>query len=210
MRVFGDIASGNCLKVKLVADHLGIPYVWEPVDILKGESRTPAFLARFPAGQVPGVVLDDGRCLAQSNAILRYLARNSHLLRTDDFLQAKTDEWLFWEQYSHEPAIAVCRFEMHYRGKPAAARDPDRVRRGEAALDLMERHLAGTDWFVDDRISIADIALLAYTRVADEGGFDLGSRPRIRAWIDRCEAALAERHRAADDGGRPAAARAAG
>jgi glutathione S-transferase len=193
LRIYGDLVSGNCLKVKIVADVLGLSHEWVAVDILEGESRTPDYLSRFPAGQVPGVVLDDGRCLAQSNAILRYLARDSVLIPQDAFLQAKMDEWLFWEQYSHEPAIAVCRFDMRYLGKPREARDPSRVARGEAALDLMERHLAGTTWMVGDGATIADIALFAYTHWADEGGFDLGPRPAIRAWLTRCTSAFGGR-----------------
>ena len=105
MKVYGDMMSGNCLKVRYVADHLGLAYDWIPVDIMKGESRTPKYLARFPAGQVPGVEFPDGRCLAQSNAIIRYLARGSALLPDDPWTQAKIDEWLFWEQYSHEPSV---------------------------------------------------------------------------------------------------------
>lgn len=193
MKIYGDLVSGNCLKVKIVADVLGLSYEWVPVDILGGGSRTPDFLSRFPAGQVPGVVLDDGRCLAQSNAIMRYLARDSALIPQDAFLQAKMDESLFWEQYSHEPAIAVCRFDMRYLGKPPEARDPSRVARGEAALDLMERHLAGATWMVGDGVTIADIALFAYTQWADEGGFDLGPRPAIRDWLTRCTNAFDDR-----------------
>ena len=128
-------------------------------------------------GQVPAIELDDGRCLAQSNAIIRFLARDSALLPEDGFAQAKIDELLFWEQYSHEPYIAVCRFHMVYLGRPKEAREPQRVERGEAALDLMEKLLAGRDWLVGSSMTIADIALLAYTRLAHEGGFDLAGRP---------------------------------
>ena len=187
MIVYGDLASGNCLKVKFICDHLRLPYTWAAVDIMAGESRTPAFLAMNPAGQVPVLKLADGRCLAQSNAILRYLARGSALLPEDAFAQAKIDEWLFWEQYSHEPYVAVCRFHMHYKGLSKESRDPDKVRRGEAALDLMEAALAGRDRLVGNTPTITDVALVAYTRVAGEGGFDLGPRPRIRDWIERAE-----------------------
>ncbi len=190
MKVYGDMMSGNCLKVRYVADHLGLAYDWIPVDIMRGESRTPDYLARFPAGQVPGVEFPNGRTLAQSNAIIRYLARGSALLPDDAWTQAKIDEWLFWEQYSHEPTIAVCRFHMRYRGEPAGTRDPKRVAGGEAALDLMERHLTAADWFVGRTVSIADVALFAYTQFADEGGFDLSARPAIRAWLTRCGDAL--------------------
>src|SRR5688572_7512148 len=112
MKIYGDTKSGNCLKVKWVCDYLSLPYDWIPTDILKSESRTPEFLQLNPAGQVPVVVFDDGRALAQSNAIIRYLAHDSALIPHDHFSVAKMDEWLFWEQYSHEPYIAVCRFQM--------------------------------------------------------------------------------------------------
>jgi glutathione S-transferase len=190
MIIYGDLASGNCLKVKYTADHLGLPYRWVAVDITKGESRTAAFLARNPQGQVPTIELADGRVLAQSNAIIRYLARGSALLPQDAFAQAKVDELLFWEQYSHEPYIAVCRFHMKYLGRPIEAREPARVERGEAALDVMDKLLAGRDWLVGTTMTIADIALLAYTRLAHEGGFDLAPRAAVRAWITRCEGAL--------------------
>lgn len=190
MKIYGDLGSGNCLKVKYTADRLGLAYTWMPIDIMKGESRTAAFLAKFPQGQVPAVELDDGRTLAQSNAIIRYLARGSPLLPADGFAQAKIDELLFWEQYSHEPYIAVCRYHMVYLGRPKAAREPQKVERGEAALDFMERMLAGRRWSVGDGLTIADIALLAYTRLAHEGGFDLSVRKNVRGWIARCEGEL--------------------
>jgi glutathione S-transferase len=190
MRIFGDTVSGNCLKVRYVADHLGLAYEWVPVDIMKGESRTPAFLAMSPMGQVPVVELDDGRRLAQSNAILRYLARESALLPEDPFLQAKVDELLFWEQYSHEPYIAVCRFQLVYLKRGPEEREPARVERGEKALDFMKHLLDGRTWLVGDGMTVADIALLAYTRLAHEGGFDLAPRPAVRQWVARCEAAL--------------------
>ena len=130
MKIYGDTNSGNCLKVKWVCDHLALPYDWINVDTLKGETRTAEFLKLNGAGQVPAVVFDDGRMLAQSNAIIRYLARGSDLIPHDAFAAAKMDEWLFWEQYSHEPYIAVCRFQMVYLGKPASDLDPDKVKRG--------------------------------------------------------------------------------
>ncbi len=190
MRIYGDITSGNCLKVKYTADLLGLPYTWVVVSALDGETKSPEFLARNPMGQIPVVELDDGRHLAQSNAIIRYLARGSVLLPDDAFIQAKIDEWMFWEQYSHEPYIAVCRFHMLYLKRPQEARESWRVERGEKALDLMESQLAGRPFLVRDSMTIADIALVAYTRVAHEGGFDLGSRPHVRAWIARCEKAM--------------------
>lgn len=190
MKIYGDSRSGNCLKVKHTADLVGAPYEWVETDILQGRSRSMAFLAMNPAGQVPVVLLDDGRALAQSNAIIRFLASNSRLLPEDPYLQAKIDEWLYWEQYSHEPYIAVCRFQMLLQGKAAVERETWRVERGEAALDLMERHLAETRWLVGERFSVADIGLYAYTSCADEGGFDLSERSNIRRWLEDCRAEL--------------------
>jgi glutathione S-transferase len=190
MKIYGDMGSGNCLKVKYTADRLGLAYEWVPIDIMKGESRTAEYLARFPMGQVPAVELDDGRTLAQSNAIIRFLARGSPLLPDDAFAQAKIDELLFWEQYSHEPYIATTRYHIVYLKRSLAQREHWRVERGEAALDLMERLLGRRGWFVGDSLTIADIALLAYTRLAHEGGFDLGPRRNVRAWIGRCEDVL--------------------
>jgi glutathione S-transferase len=187
MRIYGDIISGNCLKVKYTADRLGLPYQWHAIDVLKGESRTPEFLAMSDMGQVPVVVFDGGPALAQSNAIIRYLARGSSLLPDDAFLAAKVDELLFWEQYSHEPFIAVCRFQKLYLKKQPEAW---RAERGEKALDFSEKRLTGRNWFVGEAMTIADICLFGYTRLADEGGFDLASRPNIRAWISRCESEL--------------------
>jgi glutathione S-transferase len=191
MKIYGDSNSGNCLKVKWICDRLALPYSWVAVDTMKRETRTPQFLALNSAGQVPVVELDDGRTLAQSNAIIRYLAHGSALIPSDAFDAAKMDEWLFWEQYSHEPYIAVCRFQMVYLGKPASELDPDRVQRGYAALDRMEQHLAGSRFLVGEGVSLADVALLAYTRLAHEGGFDLARYPSIRRWIKDGETELA-------------------
>ena len=190
MRIYGDLNSGNCLKVKWTAEYLGLPFTWQPVDMMAGETRTARFLERFPFGQIPAIAFDDGRTLAQSNAIIRYLAHASPLLPDDAFAEAKVSEWLYWEQYSHEPYIGVCRFHMVYEGQPKETREAWRVERGEAALDLMERHLTGRDWFVEPDMTIADISLLAYTRVAHEGGFDLSTRPQLRSWIGRAETEL--------------------
>ena len=187
MKIYGDLKSGNCQKVKFVADFLGLAYDWIDVDITRGQSRTPQFLAINPAGQVPAVTLDDGRPLAQSNAILRHLARGSALIPADPYDAAKADEWMFWEQYSHEPYVAVARYQMVYLGKSVGERDPKIVERGERALDRLEAGLAGQTYLVGDRFSVADIALLPYTRLAHEGGFDLGPRAATRAWIERCE-----------------------
>lgn len=190
MKIHGDLNSGNCLKVKWVCDRLRIPYKWIAVATMQGETRTPAFLALNAAGQVPVVAFDDGRVLAQFNAIIRYLARGSDLIPFDDFLAAKMDEWLFWEQYSHEPYIAVCRFLMVYLGKSASDLDPDKVKRGHAALARMEEQLSAGRFLVGEAFTLADIALLAYTRVAHEGGFDLADYGVVRRWIGDCENAL--------------------
>jgi glutathione S-transferase len=190
MKIYGDLGSGNCLKVKYTADHLGLPYTWVPVDIMKGETRTPEYLARFPLGRIPAVEWDDGRRLAESNAIIRYLARGSALLPDDAFTQAKIDELLFWEQYSHEPHVATTRYHIVYLKRSLDQREPWRVERGEAALDIMEGLLVGRQWLVGEAMTLADIALLPYTRLAHEGGFDLASRGAVRAWVARCERAL--------------------
>jgi len=190
MKIYGDINSGNCLKVKWVCDHLALPYVWVAIDTLKQETRTAEFLKLNNAGQVPAVAFDDGRTLAQSNAIIRYLARGSDLIPSDAFAQAKMDEWLFWEQYSHEPYIAVCRFHMFYLGKPASDLDPDKVKRGYAALARMEQQLAITPFLVGNVVSLADVSLLAYTRVAHEGGFHLDGYAALRRWIGEIEKVL--------------------
>ncbi len=190
MKIYGDTNSGNCLKVKWVCDHLALSYDWINVDTLKGETRTTEFLRLNGAGQVPTVVFDDGRVLAQSNAIIRYLARGSDLIPKDDFAAAKMDEWLFWEQYSHEPYVAVCRFQMVYLGKAASDLDPDKIKRGYFALARMEHQLALTPFLAGDAVTLADVALLAYTRVAHEGGFHLDGYASIRRWIGEAERAL--------------------
>ncbi len=190
MKIYGDTNSGNCLKVKWVCDHLALPYEWISVDTLKGETRTTEFLKLNGAGQVPTVVLDNGGVLAQSNAIIRYLARGSDLIPRDAFAEAKMDEWLFWEQYSHEPYVAVCRFQMVYLGKAASDLDPDKIKRGYFALARMEHQLALTPFLVGDAVTLADVSLLAYTRVAHEGGFHLDGYASIRRWIGEAERAL--------------------
>src|SRR3954467_13038189 len=190
MKVYGDTNSGNCLKVKWVCDHLALPYTWIAVATLKGETRTAEFLKLNPAGQVPTVELDDGRALAQSNAIIRYLARDSALVPTDAFATAKMDEWLFWEQYSHEPYIAVCRMQMVYLGKAASDLDTDKIKGGYAALARMEHQLAMTRFLIGDSFSLADVSLLAYTRLAHEGGFRLDGYAAVRRWIGEAERAL--------------------
>src|ERR1700754_865976 len=190
MKIYGDFSSGNCLKVKWVCDRLALPYDWIAVDTTRRETRTSEFLKLNSAGQVPTVELDDGRTLAQSNAIIRYLARGSNLIPADAYAAARMDEWLFWEQYSHEPYIAVCRFQMVYLKKPASELDPEKVKRGHAALARMEQHLATSPFLAGATASLADLSLLAYTRVAHEGGFDLGGYPVLRRWIGEAEKAL--------------------
>lgn len=189
-KIYGDTNSGNCQKVRLVADYLRLPYDWVPVDLTKAETRSLDFLARFPQGQVPAIEFGDGRSLAQSNGIVRFLARGSRLLPEDSWTQAKIDEWLFWEQYSHEPYIAVCRSHIFYQGKSKETRESWRVVRGEKALDHMEHQLTKQIWLVEGEFTIADIVLFAYTRVAHEGGFDLTPRPHVQNWIARCEKEL--------------------
>ena len=190
IKIFGDTNSGNCLKVKWVCDHLRIPYRWIDIDTMKGETRTPDFLKLNSAGQVPTVELDDGRTLAQSNAIIRYLARGSDLIPSDAYAAARMDEWLFWEQYSHEPYIAVCRFQMVYLKKPATELDPEKVKRGYAALARMEQYLAASRFLAGEAASLADVSLLAYTRVTREGGFDLAGYPSVQRWIGESEKVL--------------------
>ena len=187
MKIYGDVNSGNCLKVKWVCERLQLPYSWIAIDTLKSETRTSEFLKLNYAGQVPAVELADGRTLAQSNAIIRYLARGSDLIPKDAFGEAKMDEWLFWEQYSHEPYIAVCRFQMFYLGKPASDLDPDKVKRGYAALARMEHQLAVTPYLVGGAVSLADVSLLAYTRLAHEGSFHLDGYAAVRRWIGETE-----------------------
>jgi glutathione S-transferase len=187
MKIYGDTNSGNCLKVKWVCDVLGLPYSWIEVDTLKGETHTPEFLRRNGAGQVPTVELDDGRALAQSNGIMRYLARGSELIPADAYDAAKMDEWLFWEQNSHEPFVAGCRFQMVYLGKSMSDLDPDKVKRGYAALARMEHQLAATRFLVVAAVSLADVSLLAYTRLAHEGGFHLDGYAAVRRWIGETE-----------------------
>jgi glutathione S-transferase len=190
MKIYGDTNSGNCLKVKWICDYLRIAYRWIDIDTMKGETRTPEFLKLNGAGQVPTIELDDGRTLAQSNAIIRYLARGSDFIPSDAYAAARMDEWLFWEQYSHEPYIAVCRFQMVYLNKPAAELDPEKVRRGYAALARMEQSLSASRFLAGEAASLADVSLLAYTRVAHQGGFDLAGHPSVRRWIGETEKVL--------------------
>ena len=191
MRIYGDSISGNCLKVKWVAEQLGLDHEWMEIDILKGETRTDTFLAINPFGQVPVVEFEDGRTLAQSNAIISYLAEGSALVPTDRFERAKMLEWMFWEQYSHETAIAVRRFQKVYLQTPEDEIDPGLLAKGRRALGRMELALLSGDWIAGgEQMTLADISLLAYTRLAHEGGFDLDEFPAVQAWIARCEREL--------------------
>ncbi|MBC6981101.1 glutathione S-transferase family protein [Caulobacter sp. 17J80-11] len=190
LRVYGDSISGNCHKVRWVLDRLSRPYEWRETDVLSGATRTPEFLAINPAGQVPTVVLEDGRTLAQSNAIMLHLAEGTDLVPADAYDRARMFEWLFWEQYSHEPYVAVRRFHLHYLKKAPAELDPKLFERGSAALARMEAGLADGDYLAGGRLSLADLALLAYTRLSHEGGFDLRLYPRVRAWVARVEGDL--------------------
>jgi glutathione S-transferase len=187
VRIYGDRRSGNCLKVKWTADYLGVDYDWHEIDVVKGETRTDDFLAINPAGQVPCLERSDGRILAQSNAIIFHLARGSALIPDDAFDQAKMLEWMFWEQYSHEPFIAVRRFRKVFQHLSDDEIDPELMAKGRRALGVMEMRLLSRDFIVADRVTLADIALVAYTRMADEGGFDLDEFLGVRGWVARVE-----------------------
>ena len=188
MRLYDSAISGNSYKVRLAAAQLGVPLAVVPVDILNGESRTPEFLRMNPNGRTP-VLDDDGFVLAESNAILAYLARGTPLLPDDRRRWALVFQWLFFEQYSHEPYIATSRYWLLPKpdGPERTAALAARRDGGFAALRVMEGHLARHPFFVDD-FSIADVALFAYTHVADEGGFPLDDFPAVRAWLARVRA----------------------
>jgi glutathione S-transferase len=187
MKVYGDGQSGNCYKIKLLASLLEIPHEWVSMDILAGDTRTEAFLALNPAGQIPLLELDDGHVLAESNAILNYLAADSAYLPADAFARAQVLQWQFFEQYSHEPYIAVARFINKYLGLPDERKDEYAAKQkgGHEALRVMERQLAQTPYLCGEDMSIADISLYAYTHVAYEGGFDLSDYPAIGRWLER-------------------------
>ncbi|HWY66876.1 MAG TPA: glutathione S-transferase family protein [Rhizomicrobium sp.] len=194
MTVYGDSISGNCLKVKFVADRLGLPYDWVETSVLNKETRTPEFLAMNPAGQVPVVVFADSGPLAQSNAIVLHLAQNTDLIPADPFERAQMFQWLFWEQYSHETAIAVLRFQKFYLKKSDSEIDPALPGKCARVLTLMNDHLKDRAYFVGEKLSLADIALVAYTRFAHQAGIDLGSYPKVRAWVRRIETDLKLEH----------------
>lgn len=188
--VHGMRASGNCYKVQLLLDQLGLDYHWVDVDSTAGETRREAFLALNPNGKVPVLQFDDGRCLAESNAILCYLAEGTPYLSDDRWQRACTLQWMFFEQYSHEPCIAVARYIARWlpADHPRRAELPALRQRGHAALAVMERHLAGHAWFSGDAYGIADIALFAYTHCAPDGGVALEGCPNLLDWLDRVRA----------------------
>jgi glutathione S-transferase len=179
-KVYGDYNSGNCYKIKLMLNLLGAEYEWVPVDILKGETETEAFLAKNPNGKIPVLELEDGTCLWESNEGTPYLL-------TEPRLRTQMLQWQFFEQYSHEPTLAVARFIQFYLGLPEERLEEYHSlhRRGNKALKVMEQQLQRTPFLVGDNFSIADIALYAYTHVAHEGGFDLAQFPAIQQWLVR-------------------------
>lgn len=185
--VYGDYNSGNCYKIKLMLSLLGLEYQWVAVDILNGETQTPEFLAKNPNGKIPVLELEDGTCLWESNAILNFLADGSQYLPSEPRLRTQVLQWQFFEQYSHEPCIAVARFIQFYLGLPEERMAEYRSmhKAGYRALAVMEQQLKRTPFLVGETFSIADIALYAYTHVAHQGGFDLAPYPAIQQWLGR-------------------------
>ncbi len=194
LTLYGDSISGNCQKPRWTADYLDIDHDWVEVDILDGGTQTEEFLSLNPVGQVPIARWPDGRVLPQSNAIMLYLAEGSDLIPDEAFQRAQMNSWLFWEQYSHETSIAVRRFKKHYLKLPDEEIDPQLMAKGRRALGVMEMQLTWTDWLVGENMTCADIALVAYTRVAHEGGFDLAQFPNVERWVSRVEGALSIGH----------------
>ena len=187
LRLYDNHLSGNGYKPRLLLAHLGLAYERIEVDIMKGETRTPEFLARNPNGRIPVLELDDGTHIAESNAILFYLAEGSSFLPSDRLTRALVLQWMFFEQYSHEPFIAVARHWIQHAGMTESQRVqlPAKHEGGRAALSVMDNHLRVSPWFAGGGMSIADIALYAYTHVADEGGFDLAEYPAVEGWLSR-------------------------
>ena len=188
MLLYDSPVSGNCYKVRLLFAHLGIPYERRGLDVADRSDRPEVLGGLNPSLRIPTLVLDDGRPLGESGAILWYFGDGTRFVPEDRYERAQVLQWMFFEQYDHEPALAVVRFWVAYSGRPEAFADRLEERReaGYKALSAMEQHFAeGRNYFVGSRLSLADIALYAYTHVADEGGFDLGRYPAIRAWIDR-------------------------
>jgi glutathione S-transferase len=187
MLLYDSPVSGNCFKVRLLLAHLGIPYERRTVDVADRSNRPELLGGLNPALRVPTLVLDDGRPLAESGAILWYFGDGTRFVPNDPYERAQVLQWMFFEQYDHEPAIAVVRFWLRYSGRPEefADRVEERTAAGYRALDALERGLEGRDWLVGEAMTLADIALYAYTHVADEGGFDLSAYPAIRTWLAR-------------------------
>jgi glutathione S-transferase len=188
--LYDSPVSGNCYKVRLLLAHLGLPYERRTVDVVDRSDRPELLGGLNPALRVPTLVLDDGRPLAESGAILWYFGEGTRFVPDDPYERAQVLQWMFFEQYDHEPAIAVVRFWVAYSGRPEAFADrlEERTAAGYRALDAMGRHLGGREYFVGDGLSLADIALYAYTHVAHEGGFDLEPYPAVRRWLDRVAA----------------------
>ena len=185
LTLYDDPTSGNGYKVRLLLAQLDIQYRLVELDILKKETRTPEFLLKNPNGRIPTIELEDGRCLAESNAILFFCAHGTPFWPTDRYDQADVLRWMFFEQYSHEPYVAVARFLLHLSEPPDPGVLDEKHEKGYAALDVMERHLVSRAFFAAGHYTIADIALYAYTHVAREGRFDLSRYPNIGAWLDR-------------------------
>ena len=190
LTLYDYLPSGNGYKVRLLLSQLGLPFKFVEKDIQKGETRTPEFLRMNPNGRIPLLQLDDGRYLSESDAILFYFAEGTAFLPEDRFMKADVLRWMFFEQYSHEPFVAVARAWVHVFGvtPERAARLQEKMDGGYAALGVMEDHLASRKWFVGERYTIADIALYAYTHVAHEGGFDLIRFPNVQRWLERVAA----------------------
>ena len=190
MLLYDSQVSGNCYKVRLLLAHLGLSYERREVDVVDRSNRPELLGGLNPALRVPTLVLDDGRPLAESNAILWYFGEGTPLVPADSYERAQMLQWMFFEQYDHEPAIAVVRFWLLYSGRPEAFADrlEERTAAGYRALAAMERHLDGREWLAGDAYSLADIALYAYTHVAGEGGFELERYPNVRAWLGRVAA----------------------
>ena len=189
MRLYDSPVSGNCYKVRLLLAQLGLPYERVELDVVDRSDRAQVLGGLNPALRVPTLVLDDGRALGESNAILWYLADGTHFVPADAFERAQVLQWQFFEQYDHEPNVAVARFWLTKR--PGEA-DPERLAAwhagGYRALDALERHLGGRAFLVAGRYTIADVSLYAYTHVADEGGFELARYPAVRGWLERVAA----------------------
>ena len=185
MLLYDSPVSGNCYKVRLLLAHLGIPYERRTMDVVDRSNRSEVLGGLNPALRVPTLVLDDGRALGESGAILWYFGEGTTFVPEDKYERAQVLQWMFFEQYDHEPAIAVARFWLTYSGQPETVQDrlEGWQKQGNRALGAMEKHLHGRAWFVGDGMTIADIALYAYTHVADEGAFDLEPYPSIRAWL---------------------------